>query len=105
MRGREYGTPFSKTGAISSGSAVATKAAATLTEKQFLTDVSGSSDLSGATITIKDGATVIWQDVISVGNYTMNFIEPLASSPGATLTVTVTGTSVCFANASGYSLG
>jgi hypothetical protein len=71
----------------------------------FVTDVSGSSDLAGATLQIKDGSTVIWQDRISntsVAGY--QFSTPLACTIGNNAVVAVTGTSFGAANIAGYFL-
>lgn len=98
-----YGTPFSAT---ATGSSTAT---ATVTGvpgvRFFVTDVTGSSDLAGATIQIKSGSTVIWQDRISnTAAYEHQFAIPLPCTAGSTLTVVVTGTSLSNANVSGVSI-
>lgn len=103
MRGKEFGTPYSAT-ATGTTSATATKGAVAGI-KNFITDISGSSDLTGATIQVLDGATVIWQD--KIGNsvpYVIKFEEPLAGSVGNAISVVVTGTLASNANVSGYSL-
>lgn len=86
----------------------ATSAVSTLTgvaaKSIYVTDVSGSSDKAGAVILVKDGSTVIWQDIIGAGNYRMNFFSPLKVTAGADLTVTVDGTSVCKSNVAGFQL-
>lgn len=87
----------------------ATSAVATLTgvanTKIRITEISGSSDLVTATILVKDGTTVIWQDLVkSTVAYIKNFVIPLAVTVGANASVTVNGTAVCYANISGYQL-
>ena len=100
-RGIESGTPFTAT-STASGNATAT-VNAIARQNLYVTDVSGSSDLAGATLQIKDGSTVVWQDRISnTSAMTYRFEMPL-SIAGA-LTVVVTGTSYGAANVSGYSL-
>ncbi len=97
-----FGTPFSAT-ATGTTSAVATitgVAAQTI----YLTDVSGSSDLAGSTITIASGGTTIWKDIVGAGSYKMNYITPIKVATGASATITLTGTSVCYANVSGFVL-
>lgn len=70
----------------------------------YLTDVSGSSDKSGALILVKDGSTTIWQDIVNAGNYNRSFLTPLKITAGADLTITVDGTSLCKSNAAGVQL-
>lgn len=101
--GSEYGLNFAATanGSTSATATVTGVAGKTL----YITDVSGSSDLTGATIQIKDGATVIWQDRVSnTGAYVVNLTTPIRVTTGNTLTVVVTGTSASNANVAGYLL-
>lgn len=101
-RGREYGTPFAAT-ATASGNATASVSQVAGANKLYVTDVSGSSDLAGATLQVKDGSTVIWQDRISnTCAMVYQFSMPLVVA--GTLTVVVTGTSYGAANVTGYSL-
>lgn len=101
--GADYGLNFAATatGSTSATATVTGVAGKTL----YVTDFSGSSDLTGATLQIKDGATVIWQDRISnTGAYIMDLTTPIRVTTGATLTIVVTGTSLCNANIIGYLL-
>lgn len=101
MRGIESGTPLYAT-ATGTSSAVATLTAVA-GKSIYGSVVTGSSDLTGATLQIKDGSTVIWQDRISnTAAYYIQWDLPIASSVGNTLSVTVTGTSASNANISGY---
>lgn len=102
FRGAARGTPFSQT-ATHSTSAVATQTGVA-GKKHYLTDLSGSSDKATSQILIKDGNTVIWQDIVGAGSYRINFLMPLAASIGANLSVTVDGTSACCSNMSGFTL-
>lgn len=98
-----YGTRVTAT-ANSSSSAVATIAGATSTTI-YITDVSGSSDLAGATLQIKDGSTVIWQDRVSnTGAVVYNLSTPIACTMGNSASVTVTGTAACNANVVGFTI-
>ena len=100
-RGREYGTPFAASSTASGNTTTTVSAIAGKT--LYVTDFSGSSDLAGATIQVKDGSTVVWQDRISntcPGIYQLSEPLPIAGA----LTVVVTGTSYAAANVAGYSL-
>ena len=99
---QDHGTPFSITMA-GTASATATQVGVSA-QTIYLTDVSGSSDLTGATITIKDGSTAIWQDVVKEGYYRMNFLSPIRCTVGNSLLIAVTGTTLSTANASGFIL-
>jgi len=99
---QEHGKPFSAT-ATHATSAVATQTGVAL-QTIYITDISGSSDKSGALILVKDGATVIWQDIVNAGNYRMNFLTPLKVTVGANASVTVDGTSDCKSNIAGFIL-
>ena len=103
MAKTNFGTPVFAT-ATASGAATATVtgvAGVTL----YATDVSGSSDLSGATIQIKDGSTVIWQDRVSnTAPVSYQFQTPLQCTMGNSLVVVVTGTSYGAANVAGFSI-
>jgi hypothetical protein len=98
----DHGIPFSAT-ATGSTSAAASKTGVASTTI-YITDISGSSDKSGALILVKDGSTVIWQDIVGAGNYKMNFITPIKITTGATASVNVDGTSLSNANLSGFVL-
>lgn len=101
--GSDAGAVFAQT-ATGTTSAVATQAAnANGTSKIYITDISGSSDLAGATIIVKAGSTTIWQDRVSnTGAYVMNLTTPLVVPAGQAATITVTGTSLSNANFAGY---
>jgi len=85
----------------------ATSAVATLTgvagKKIYITDISGSSDKAAAQILVKDGTTVVWQDIIrNTVPYTKDFIMPIPATVGNNVSVTVDGTADCRANILGY---
>lgn len=101
-RGQEYGTPFSQTATHATG-AVATQTGVA-GKTSYITDISGSSDKVGATILVKKGTTVIWQDIIGTVPYTYRFSEPLNGDVGGDVSVTVDGTAACKSNMSGYIL-
>ncbi len=95
----ERGVPFAATN--SGGPATATQ---TGVAKQsiYVTDVSGSSDLSTATLSVKDGTTVIWEE--KIGNtmpYQHTFAVPLKITSGANASVVVTATITAYANIAG----
>lgn len=101
------GTPVSAT-ATSSTSAVATVAGVT-GSTNYVTDISGSSDKAGALLLVKQGSTTIWQVQLATTAAGMNafhhsFTSPLPSAVGASISVTVDGTSACYANIAGYQL-
>ena len=91
----------------------ATSAVATITgvtgAVNYITDIAGSSDKAGSLLTVKQGTTVIWEVQLAAtaaGNLTFcqSFVSPLASASGASVSVTVDGTSLCKANIAGYQL-
>ena len=99
----QFGTPIFATAASTTSAAavVAGVAGTTL----YITDVSGSSDLAGATLQVTNGSTVIWQERISnTTPYQHSFLQPLTCTVGNSATVTVTGTSASNANFSGFSI-
>jgi hypothetical protein len=102
MTTQEHGTRFSAT-ATHATAAVATQTGAT-GKKSFITDISASSDKAGSIILVKDGTTVIWQDIVGAGNYRHQFSTPLTGSVDADVSVTIDGTSACKANIAGYFL-
>lgn len=99
----QYGSPVNATNSGSSAAAAAIAGVASTTV--YVTDITGSSDLASATITVKDGSNVIWQDRIgNTGAYGVSFNSPLACTAGNSATVSVTGTSACNANLSGFTI-
>ena len=102
MAPADNGLRFSQTATHATG-AVATQTGVA-GKSSYVTDISGSSDKSGALILVKDGSTTIWQDIVNAGNYRMNFLTPLKITAGADVTVTVDGTALCKSNISGFSL-
>lgn len=108
MSKEEYGTPFSATAAISAGSAVASMAAVA-GRTYYITDIAGSSDKAGALLIVKQGTTVIWEvqlgiTAAGIDTFSEQFKMPLPGAVGALVSVTVDGTSVCFANIAGFYL-
>ena len=96
---------------VSLTSAAATGAAATaiITAasgiKHYITDISGGSDTSTATLTVQTGSTVLWQ--IRIGNtagFSHSFTQPFLGIVGTTVIVTVDGNTMARANIAGYSL-
>lgn len=102
MSALDNGARFSKT-ATNATSAVATQTGVA-GSKSYITDISGSSDKAGAKILVKDGSTVIWQDIVNAGAYNANFLTPIVGSLGNDVSVTVDGTALCNANISGIVL-
>ncbi len=98
----QFGTPITAT-ATGSTSAVATATGVAL-RTIYITDISASSDKAGSIILVKDGSTVIWQDIVGAGSYKMNFITPLRVTMAADASVTIDGTSASKANLSGFVL-
>lgn len=98
-----FGTPITATNTGSSSTTATVTGVVGVT--YYVTDVSASSDLAGATINIKDGSTIIWQDRISnTAPAVYQFSTPLRCTMGNTLTVVVTGTSLSNCNVSGFSI-
>ncbi len=101
------GAPVSAT-ATNASSAVATIAGVT-GAVNYVTDITGSSDKAGSLILVKQGTTVIWQAQLAttaagINAFNHQFASPLPSAPGASISVTVDGTSACYANIAGYQL-
>ncbi len=95
------GTPWKQT-ASGAASAVATQVGVA-NQTIYLTDLSGSSDKAGATITVKSGvSTVIYNNRIGNTNaFSVQFSEPL-NVASFSLSATVTGTNVANVNMSGF---
>lgn len=102
MSSLDNGTRVSAT-ATGSTSAVAS-ITGVAAQKVFITDISASSDKAGSIILVKDGTTVIWQDIVGAGSYRMNFSTPIVGSVGASVSVTIDGTSACKSNISGVQI-
>jgi hypothetical protein len=107
MAGYDSGTPFVET-ATHATSAVASHTG--IAGKTFyITDIAGSSDKAGALLLVKQGTTTIWQIQLAAtaaGNlaHAYQFKIPLRAATGALVSVTVDGTSACYANIAGYEL-
>lgn len=106
-RGIEFGTPFSVT-ATHATSAVASQAAVS-GKTHYITDIAGSSDKAGALLLVKQGTTIIWQvqlqtTAVGLPAFHHSFVVPLKGASGALVSVTVDGTSACYANIAGYTL-
>ena len=100
---QDYGKRFSKT-ASGTTSATATESASS-GQIHYITDISASSDKAGAVVTVKQGTTTIWEAIIDANSsYEHSFVTPLAGASGASVSITVDGTSVCKANIAGYTI-
>lgn len=99
---KERGTPIKAT-ATHATAAVASVTGATDTQ-YFLTSISASSDKAGSIMLVKDGTTVIWQDIVGAGRASQTFDPPLPITVGALVSVEIDGTSVCKANLSGVAI-
>lgn len=102
---QQHGTPFSQT-ATSATSAVATQTGV-VGQTFYVTDIAGSSDKSGSLLLVKQGTTIIWQVQLATtaaGNnsFQEHFSTPLAGVSGGLVSVTVDGTSACYANLAGF---
>lgn len=105
MAKQEFGTPFSVT-ATNSTSAVASFAGVA-GRTNYVTDISGSTDKAGALLVVKQGTTIVWQvqlatSAAGINAFSHTFSTPLTSSVGALVSVTVDGTSACYANIAGF---
>jgi hypothetical protein len=102
LNSQNFGTPFSVT-ATHATAAVASKGAVAST-RYYITDIAASSDKAGAIILVKQGTTVLWQDIVGAGSYRMSFLTPLIGAVGALVSVEIDGTSACKANINGYAI-
>lgn len=103
----QHGTPYSAT-ASNGTSAVATQAGV-VGSVNYITDIAGSSDKAGSLLTVKQGTTVIWEVQLAttaagINAFEEHFETPLQGVAGASVSVTVDGTSLCKANIAGFTL-
>ena len=101
------GTPVN-TYATHATSAVATIAGVT-GAINYITDIAGSSDKAGSLLLVKQGTTIVWAVQLAttaagINAFNHSFASPIPSDSGASISVTVDGTSVCKANIAGYQL-
>lgn len=104
---QNFGDPFSvsvthSTAAVASKAGVAGKV-------HYVTDISGSTDKAGALLEVKQGTTVIWQVQLAttaagINAFTHQFSSPLSGVDGGLVSISVTGTSACYANIAGFTL-
>lgn len=107
MAGIDSGTPFQVTATNATSAVASQSAVAGVT--YYITDIVGSSDKAGSLLLVKQGTTVIWQVQLAAtaaGNlaFQQSFRLPLKGASGALVSVTVDGTSACYANIAGYAL-
>lgn len=109
---QERGVSFSAT-VQSTANAVASVAAGGANTIHYITDISGSADKNGATITVRSGGTTLWQDQLAMPYslattnipYTRSFVSPLAAGTNTAVTVTVgSASSLSWANVSGFTI-
>lgn len=109
MNKQEFGTPFSATTiSIASAVAIVNGTAVGVSVANYVTDVSGSSDVSGTLLTVTNGTVVIWQTRLSANvPYDHTFSEPIGGSFGSAILVTVASNVATFttANVAGFQLG
>ena len=98
----QRGTPVNAT-ATHATSAVATVAGIT-GSTMYITDIAASSDKAGAILLVKQGTTTIWQVQVGTTPFFEKFDSPLTADSGASISVTVDGTSACKANIAGFYL-
>ena len=99
---KERGTPIKATATHATAAVASVTGVAGLT--YYLTTVSASSDKAGSVMLVKDGTTVIWQDVVGASQCFRTFDPPLPCTSGALASVEIDGTAVCKANLSGVSI-
>lgn len=107
MAGIDSGTQFSVT-ATNGSSAVASQAGVA-GSTMYVTSIAGSSDKAGSLLLVKQGTTIIWQVQLAttaagINAFQQTFAVPLKGAVGALVSVTVDGTSACYANIAGYYL-
>ena len=107
MAGIDNGTPFVVT-ATHATAAVASNAGVS-GSTHYITDIAGSSDKAGSLLLVKQGTTIIWQVQLAttaagINAFNHQFAVPLRAAAGALVSVTVDGTSACYANIAGYTL-
>lgn len=105
MAKQEYGTPFSVS--VTNGTSAVASFAGVAGHTNYVTDISGSSDKAGALLIVKQGTTIIWEVQLAttaagINAFSHTFATPLASAVGALVSVTVDGTSACYANIAGF---
>ena len=98
----QSGNPFSET-ATHATAAVATHAAVT-GKTYYVTNVSVSSDKTGAILLVKQGTTTIWQLQIGASVHSITFPIPLKGAYGALVSAEIDGTSACKVNIAGVEL-
>ena len=96
------GIPFRQT-TTHATSAVASEAAVA-GKIHWITDISGSSDKSGALLLVKSATTIIWQAIIDADFHEHHFDPPLEAVQNELVSVTVDGTSKAHANIAGITI-
>ena len=102
---QSHGDSFSATQSTATA-ATATVAGAT-GKIHYITDISGGAESGTANIIVKQGATIIWEDVSPAGaSYDKTFQSPLVGTAGNAVTITVVGLGAGKkkANISGYTI-
>lgn len=108
---QQWGDTFSATvnGTANSIASVAGSAG----RVHYVTDVSGSADDARATIVVRAGSTILWQDKLALSYaggtatnpYALHFVNPLKGTSGGAVTVTVgSATSSSWANIAGFTI-
>ena len=101
---QQYGTRFHGVGTATAATATVTQGLCGLTDL-YVTDVSASSDVGTALLTIYNGTrsgTALWQNTITTAPFNFNFTQPLRAS--ATVEVFISGASASLktVNVAGY---
>lgn len=98
---QQYGISTSST-AIGTGSALATLIGAS-GRTIYVSDLSGSSDVAGSAIIVKDGSNIIWETVVgTTTGYSIDFASPLRATAGNNVSVSINGAGTSTVNISGY---
>lgn len=92
-----YVTATDATSAVASNAGVSGKT-------HYVTDIAGSSDKAGAILLVKNGTTVIFQQIIGTTPFSHTFAAPLRATSGALVSVTVDGTAAAKANIGGFTV-
>lgn len=97
-------TQWDENGAIDTGVATASHAAEA-TGRHIITDILVSTDLNGAVVEVKSGATVKQKfDIPAATVFSHSFGTGIECVKNEAAVVTVTGTADCYANAVGYTI-
>ena len=99
---QQYGELFfNAASGVATASAVGT---ATSGIAYYVTDISASSDIGSATVTLTVNGVTAWKQLVGAGIFDHTFSEPLHGSASLGVTLAVTGSTACYASIGGYKI-